>query len=59
VPESAEAWRARHPEERDKVLERCWICWEVLPAHWTTPHLYPAGRLVFIRDEQSEEPSDD
>jgi hypothetical protein len=53
MPESAESYRAR--TGYIGLIERCVICWEIRPRHWTTPHVFKGGRLVFIEVEQERE----
>lgn len=52
APESAEAYRAR--TGYTGIIERCPICWEISPRHWTSPHLFK-GHLVFIRAREVDE----
>lgn len=56
MPEAAASYRARTGYAG--LIERCAICWEIAPKHWTTPHIFKQGRLVFVEQEQDdEEPS--
>lgn len=34
--------------EPRRVIERCPICFQADGKHWTPPHLYKAGHLVFM-----------
>jgi hypothetical protein len=52
MPESAERYRAR--TGYTGIIERCVVCWEIRPRHWTSPHLFKGGHLVFIEDEPDE-----
>ena len=53
MPESAESFRAR--TGFTGIVERCATCWEIAPRHWTTPHVFKGGRLVFVEPEQVDE----
>jgi hypothetical protein len=57
-PESAESYRKRHPEHAHKILSRCPVCFEILPGHWSSPHLFKGGHLVFIRALEEQERND-
>ena len=55
MPESAEHYRARCPWDAAHVIERCPVCWEIRPRHWTVPHVWQGrGALVFIRDKREQ-----